>query len=568
MARVSKNQKLELVWAGKEGRANPEPRILLEDKTKSYSAKPAKKELFEGAMQPTYDNMLIHGDNLLALKSLEQEYAGQVKCIYIDPPYNTGSAFEQYDDGFEHSVWLSLMRDRLGLLNTLLSEEGIIAIQIDDNECHYLKILCDEIFGRENYINSIVVRMSTASGVKTSHRDKTILKEKEYILIYSKNITNVSINPQYIASANFSEEFQYILEKNSSDNPKDWNVLNLNTVLKDLDLKKDPSDKKFKKFIQENASKIWRRAFIRGKMKELSLENPKEIIVNKDSVGIEHYYYGGREMYFYQSQFHDCYTEEGVQSLPSHLLCDFWSDVNTGKLFNEGDIDFRNGKKPEFLVSRLFKMFSNPGDLVLDSFLGSGTTAAVAHKMGRRWIGIELGDHAYTHCLPRLQKVVDGSDQGGISKAVNWKGGGGFKFYELASSLIAKDSLGNDIISKEYNGDMLAEAMCKLMGYKYSPDKEIFWKQGKGTEKNYIFTTTIVMTEQYLEEIKDTLGKDTLLICCSAFIGNPKNHANITIKKIPQSVLDKCEWNKPGYPLPVKEDVAPADFEFDEEDSV
>jgi len=220
--------------------------------------------------------------------------------------------------------------------------------------------------------------------------------------------------------------------------------------------------------------------------------------------------------------------------------------------------------KPERLIERVLTLGSNEGDLVLDSFLGSGTTAAVAHKMGRRWIGVELGDHAYTHCIPRMQKVVDGKDSGGITETQNWKGGGGFKFYELASSLIVQDEEGNLIISKEYNADMLAEAMCNLMGYKYAPDKSIFWKQGKGTEKNYIFTTTMVMTAQYLEEIQRALGNDSLTICCSAFIGNPRVFPNIAIKRIPQAVLDKCEWNKPGYPLPVREDFTEEDFEFDE----
>ena len=182
--------------------------------------------------------------------------------------------------------------------------------------------------------------------------------------------------------------------------------------------------------------------------------------------------------------------------------------------------------------------------------------------MGRRWIGIELGDHAYTHCQTRLQKVVDGTDTGGISKAVNWTGGGGFKFYELAPSLLVKDEMGNLVIAKEYNADMLAEAMCKLMGYKYAPDKNTFWKQGKGTENNYIFTTTMVMTAPYLEEIARTLGNDSLMICCSAFIGDASVFPNITIKRIPKVVLDKCEWNKPGYPLPVREDFVDEDFEF------
>ena len=221
--------------------------------------------------------------------------------------------------------------------------------------------------------------------------------------------------------------------------------------------------------------------------------------------------------------------------------------------------------KPEKLIQRILHLASNPGDLVLDSFLGSGTTAAVAHKMGRRWIGIEMGDHVYTHCLPRLQKVINGEDQGGITKSTNWKGGGGFKFYELASSLIIKDKMGKEIIDPKYNADMLAEAMCKLMGYHYHPDTEVYWKQGYASEKSFIFTTTNNLQPEDLKEIHDKLGEANLLICCGAFRGDFKAFPNMTLKKIPAAVLKKCEWGKPGYPLPVREDFTDADFEFEEE---
>lgn len=519
------NNKLELVWAGKEGRANPEPRILVEDKTKSVNSQEAN------------GNMLIHGDNLLALKSLENEFAGKIKCIYIDPPYNTGNAFTNYDDGFEHSIWLSLMRDRLELLRTLLSNDGSIWITLDDNEVHYAKILCDEVFGRTNFLGNIIWQHS----VQGKNDSKNFSLHHNHNLVYRKT-------EEFTINRIPREEKHNKAYSNPDNDPRGpWRSGDVRSPNLRENLIFDittPSGK-----IIKAPEKGWRWS----KDKILEKISSKEIVFSQDEKRI----------------IRKIYLSEQNNRVPETIW--FGEEVGTSREANSENKELFpenpfSTPKPERLIERVLTLGSKEGDLVLDSFLGSGTTAAVAHKMGRQWIGIELGEHAYTHCLPRLQKVVDGSDQGGISKAVNWKGGGGFKFYELASSLIVKDSHGKDIISKEYNGDMLAEAMCKLMGYKYSPDKEIFWKQGCGTEKNYIFTTTMVMTAQYLEEIQEQLGKDSLLICCSAFIGNPGCYKNITIKKIPQAVLDKCEWNKPGYPLPVKEDFTPADFEFDEEE--
>lgn len=207
--------------------------------------------------------------------------------------------------------------------------------------------------------------------------------------------------------------------------------------------------------------------------------------------------------------------------------------------------------KPERLIERVLTLGSNPGDLVLDSFLGSGTTAAVAQKMGRRYIGIELGNHAYTHCYPRLKMVTDGTDQGGISKAQNWKGGSGFKFYELAPSLLKEDRFGNLVINKEYNADMLAAAMAKQEGYTYQPDTTLYWKQGQSSEHDYIYTTTQFLTVESLDAISETMQEgESLLICCTAFQKEcTTHHPNITVKKIPQMLLGRCEFNKDNYNL-------------------
>ncbi len=529
--------KLELTWVGKEKELKIEPRILIENPALSNTAQDENTE-----------NMIIHGDNLLALKALESKYAGQVKCIYIDPPYNTGSAFEHYDDNLEHSIWLNLMRPRLEILKNLLSSDGVIYIQIDDNEYAYLKILCDEIFLRKNFISTICIKMSTVSGVKTSHKDKTFVKEKEFILAYAKDAAQFSIFPQYVPLSKIDEEFQYYLEKNNSDNPDCWEIKRLKDVLieKKIDIK---NQTQFKEFIDSNARFIWRRAFIRNEYKSLSQQNPDKIFyVNKN--GQEHYYYRGREMFFLSEKFHDCFTEFGYKHSISDLLGDIWLDINTGKLFNEGGVEFRNSKKPEFLIARILEMSTSKQDLFLDSFLGSGTTAAVAHKMGRRYIGIEMGDHAYTHCKERLDNVISGVDNGGITKAVDWKGGGGYKFYELAPSLIVEDKFGNPIINREYNADMLAAAMALHEGFTYEPDENYYWKQGKN-ENTYIFTTTAHVTEENLlsieKEMKD--GEYLIIACRSYTSGIEKQFKNISIKKIPQALLGRCEFGKDNYNL-------------------
>ena len=229
--------------------------------------------------------------------------------------------------------------------------------------------------------------------------------------------------------------------------------------------------------------------------------------------------------------------------------CDLWTDIATTGLDNEGIVEFRKSKKPEKLISRILEISTKRGDLVLDSFLGSGTTAAVAHKMGRKWIGIEMGAHAYTHCKVRMDKVIEG-EQGGISKAVNWKGGGGYKFYELAPSLVVEDKFGMPIINKEYNADMLSAAMALHEGYAYCPDENYFWKQGKN-ENSYIFTTTQHVTESFLEMIsKEMQEGESLIVACKSYEqGVDKLFKNIFVKKIPKVLLDKCQFGVENYNL-------------------
>ena len=569
---TEKLQRLELTWPGKEDRFNPEPRILLEDKKKSYSRSAEQTDLLDSAVKPTFDNMLIHGDNLLALKALEQDYSGKIKCIYIDPPYNTGNAFEHYDDGLEHSIWLSLMRDRLEILKRLLAEDGSIFIQINDDEYPYLKIICDEVFGRNNYEATFYV--------KVRHENRILREDTRYqlvieqVLFYKKS--NLFIPPRREKTKDISLDYIWDIEiigkPTSIERIHGYDV----EIYKPTDYKITKSENgSFKQYqirgsliTQKGSASEYYEQNLRTRRELDGLGTLYKVIgmgINGDGLGYRYIIQpsksDSKNGFYFQGKPKKSTVNKGLP------YPNFYDCVN---IFNnagyEGGNEFRGGKKPEDWICFLLSLVTNPGDLVLDSFLGSGTTAAVAQKMGRRWIGVEMGDHVYTHCIPRLKKVIDGEDQGGITKAVNWQGGGSFKFYELASSLIVTDKYGQQIISKEYNADMLAEAMCKILGYRYKPDKEIYWKQGFSSEKNFIYTTTMSLQESSLDRLAEEIGDNNLLICCSAFVGNSRIYPNISVKKIPAAILKKCEWGREGYPLNLK-DYKPTDedFEFDEE---
>ena len=543
-----KLQRLELVWPGKNERVDVEPRILIEDVEKSYSADPKiqekiNRQLFkqEPEIAPTFDNMLIHGDNLLALKALEAEYSGQIKCIYIDPPYNTGNAFEHYDDGYEHSIWLSLMRDRLEILKNLLADDGSIWISLDDNEQAYCKVLCDEIFGRKNFVCNVIWQKKFSP----QNDAKWLSDNHDFIIVYAKNkeIWRPNLLPRSL-----DMDARY---KNLDDDPRGaWtsgDMLRKDVQKSGLYSVTAPDGTVY----NPPSGRSWR--FPEYKYKELLADN--KIWFGAKGNGVP------RIKRFLSD------VKQGATALTIWLHEEVGHNQDAQKEVRKfNSIDIFATPKPEKLIHRILTLATNPGDLVLDSFLGSGTTAAVAHKMGRRWIGIEMGDHIYSHCLPRLKKVIDCEDAGGITKSVKWQGGGGFKFYELGSTLIVTDKHGRQVISDKYNPEMLAEAMCKLMVYKYAPDKETYWKQGYSSEKNFIFTTTMNVEEQLLAEMSQALGDGNLLICCGAFTGNKTAYDNITIKKIPQAILKKCQWGSAGYPLPIREDFSDEDFEFEDEE--
>ncbi|HEY7770797.1 site-specific DNA-methyltransferase [Longimicrobium sp.] len=518
---MNRKQKLELTWIGKENRPKLEPRILLEDPERSYHAS------LRVSQGDHFDNRLIFGDNLLALKALEQEFAGKVKCIYIDPPYNTGSAFEHYDDGLEHSVWMGMMRDRIVLLRRLLSEDGSIWITIDDTEVHYLKVMCDELFGRENFVASVV--WEKADSPRNSARQFST--DHDYVLVYSKT-------PSWLPRRLPRTEEANAIYSNPDHDPRGaW-------------LPGDPYANKPYSKGQYSIAGPTGRVFTPppGRYWRISEERLRELDADgriwwgpkgDARPSIKRYLTDVSELVV-----RTLWTKEEVGSNRT--------SKNEMRALFPAESTF-DTPKPERLLERVLRIATDPGDFVLDSFAGSGTTGAVAHKMGRRWIMVELGEHIHTHIIPRMRKVVNGDDPGGITKAVGWKGGGGFRYFRLAPSLLQKDRWGQLVINPEFNGAMLAEAMCKLEGFTYAPSDTVYWQHGRSTESDYIYVTTQHLGPDQLAQLSDEVGDNrTLLVLCAAFRGDDTRYPNLTVKKIPKQVLSRCEWGRDDYSLNVQ----------------
>lgn len=554
---MSKKQKLELTWIGKEDRTRLEPRILIEDPELSYHATARRAG-------DIFDNMLIQGDNLLALRALEQDFAGKVKCAYIDPPFNTKQAFDHYDDGLEHSVWLSMMRARIEILHKLLDKNGSLFVHIDDNEVGYLIVLIDEIFGRANRVSIVTFKQSAASGPKAINPG--IVTTNNFILYYAKDKEAWKPSRVFTATSRDDRYSKYIA--NFADPFSEWQLLGLRQAFLSSehmtswsDAKKqygDELDTKLDKFVLDHAERVVRTARVAPKdvnenarkALQCSVEDPGKVFKSDREDKDSYYFLSGEQLIFYQTK---TKLIDGIRTTAAPLT-NLWDDLLSNNLHAEGGVDFPNGKKPEALIKRIIELSTDHGDLVLDSFAGSGTTGAVAHKLGRRWIMVELGEHCHTHIAPRLTRVVRGDDKSGVSKAVGWQGGGGFRFYRLAPSLLEKDRFGNWVIAKQYNPAMLAEAMCKLMGFTYapSPEPEAYWQHGHSTETDFIYVTTQSLTHDALRKLSEEVGtKRTLLVCCKAFSGREASFLNLTIKKIPQVVLTKCEWGRDDYSLRV-----------------
>ena len=533
---MQKKGKLELTWVGKYDEEKPvEPRILLEDTEKSYG-------------DPDSENMLIHGDNLIALQALQQDFVGKIKCIYIDPPYNTGSAFEYYDDDVEHSIWLSLMRKRLLLLHSLLEDDGFLCCHIDASESHYLKVVLDEIFGRSNYLTSLYIRVRYPD--KTLKSDMDFHKEIEQVLVYRKSS---EATPNFDYDEVGYDKFIYAIEelgtgKEITLGGKKVTVFEKNEY---KIIKKPDGDEYGLKeiwatgtILDGNSSGRFFRDYLNGRYEE----DGYGVLYKVYGIGDDRYDYryftgpkrqGATKGKYYQGVPIDKLEAEKIER--KKPIGGFYDLAGSfGNCRHEGGVEFRSGKKPEALIEMIIRYFSNRNDWVLDSFLGSGSTTATAHKMNRRWIGIEMGDHAYTLCKVRMDNVING-DKTGISQKVNWRGGGGYHFYELAPSLLVKnDKLPIYQINPTYTFNMLCEAICKIEGFKYKP-QDVF--HGHSSEKRFIHVTTEFVNAEYVRSLSQHLDEgQSLLIYATKIQSDMMLPDNIEVKKIPKDLLDKCNF--------------------------
>jgi adenine-specific DNA-methyltransferase len=541
---MNHKQKLELTWIGKEKRPRLEARILLEDAGRSYHAG------WRMSDSDIFDNRLIFGDNLLALKALEQGYTGRVKCVFIDPPYNTGSAFTHYDDGLEHSIWLGLMRDRLEIIRRLLAEDGSLWITIDDNEAHYLKVLCDEVFGRGNFVANVIWQKKYAPA-----NDAIWLSDShDHVLVYAKN--KILWRPELLSRT----EKVDLAYKNPDNDPRGAWKSGDYTCNKNAD---ERPNLYYPITNPHTGDEVW------PKRTAVWRFNPEAHKVNVEK-NLVWWGKDGTNSVPAFKRLLDSVKKDGI--VPQTIW--LWEDVGHTQDGKKEQIrlipdDPFGTPKPEKLLNRILHIATNPCDLVLDSFAGSGTTGAVAHKMGRRWIMVELGEHCHTHIIPRLQKVIDGEDKGGVTESVGWQGGGGFRYYRLAPSLIVNDRWGNPIINPEYNAAQLAEALCKLEGFTYAPSEIQWWRHGHSSERDFIYVTTQNLSIEQLQALADEIALSpdpspasgrgehrSLLICCAAFRGITAARAaerwtNLTLKKIPKMVLSRCEWGHDDYSLNV-----------------
>jgi adenine-specific DNA-methyltransferase len=577
---MSIKHKLELTWIGKESRPRLEPRILLEDPAKSYHAKHRVTD------HDQFDNRLIFGDNLLALKALEQEFAGEIKCIYVDPPYNTGQAMPHYDDGVEHSIWLSLMRERFEILKRLLRKDGTFFCQLNDDEMAYGKVLLDEVFGRANFLNQVSVKMKQTAGASGGGEDKRLKKNIEYILIYARDKDGDGGFQNFNEVYDEEDLFEVIEDMRAEG--KSWkytrvlmslgqrhylktvedgsgqpikiyrhdNVVMtpITQICKDEELSEQECYVKYFDtiFRDTNAqSSIRTRVMgaVAGEGEFFSIDYVPKSGKNKGRETTLYYKGNNCDLIAWLK---DVAVKKGERLVKLEKAGTFWEGFPLNNLTKEGGVLFPQGKKPEALIQKVLDLATDTGDWVLDSFGGSGTTGAVAHKMGRRWIMVELGEHCHTHIIPRLTRVIDDKDTAGITKATGWKGGGGFRYYRLAPSLLEKDKFGHWVVNKQFNAAMLAEAVCKQEGFIFEPSSEVYWQHGHSTERDFIYVTTQTLTREQLAALSEDVGEQrTLLVMCSAFRCKADSFSNLTVKKIPNAMLHRCEWGKDDYSLQI-----------------
>jgi adenine-specific DNA-methyltransferase len=535
--------RLELTWVGKESRPRLEPRVLVEDPKLSYG-------------DPRSANILIHGDNLLALKALEQDFAGRIKCIYIDPPFNTGQAMEHYDDGLEHSIWLSLMADRLRILRELLTPDGTLFAHIDDNELGYLMVLLDEIFGRSNRLFVVTFKQGSATGHKAINPG--CVNTSNFVLMYARERANWA--PNRVFTARGRDPRYNLFIENKQDDFRKWRFRTLirayarasGSSERDARRAIKRSPDLIDQFVIEHAESVVQMARpnyegVGAATRQLideSKRRPDDILRLERDGYSDILLKGGMRILFYSDKLK---VIDG-RRVAGEPLTTIWDDVLSNNLHKEGGVEFPKGKKPEALVQRILDLSTQPGDWVLDSFAGSGTTGAVAHKMGRRWIMVELRDHCYTHIIPRLKRVITGQDQDGTSKAVGWTGGGGFKLLKLAETLLVRDKDLSTakkpvyIINPKYDAKMLIRAICKIENFRYLRDNH--W-HGASSEHHFLYVTTSLLSQRHLDSVSAQLGEEeALLVYCTRRASRLKVPDYIEVKKIPRDLLAKCSFEE------------------------
>lgn len=400
-------------------------------------------------------------------------------------------------------------------------------------------------------------------GAATGHKaiNPGCVTTTNFILIYSKQKS--SWNPHRVYTKRGRDDRYTKFITNINDDYACWNIISLIEAFAQANEIDVPTARKrvkdnpilLEQFVISNAASVIRTA--RPDMKSVGKEIQEMVLASKDRPSEILYLHreGNPDMYFINGErilfYKDKLKNIDGEFVSAEPLTTLWDDILSNNLHKEGNVSFPKGKKPEYLIKRVLEIATDEGDLVMDSFLGSGTTIAVAHKMKRRWVGIEMGEQAYTHCKPRLDSAIADNDKSGITKAVNWHGGGGYRFFELAPTLINRDPFDEYVINGEYDADMLAAAVALHEGFRYQPDSTLFWKQSVGNESSYLFVTTRHLNSTYLDSIKDTMEDgEYLIIACRSFDSGLDNaYSNITIKKIPQMLLSRCEFGKTDYNL-------------------
>ena len=525
-----KKGKLELTWVGKHEEKMVEPRILIEDEYKSFFINDT-------------ENKIIQGDNLIALKALEHDYTGKIKCIYIDPPYNTKSAFESYDDNLEHSIWLNMMRDRLKILWNLLSDDnGVLLISINDDECHYLKVMCDELFGRGKFITSLIWNYEG----NTDNQAK-IINYHEYILVYSKTgeLDNLNVIDPNVSNNSklFKKEIRNTIIKNGPKNPMSSVIIPKGFPASFENGEISVSKVNYPKY---NENVIVKDFKVSKSVEAVTGWSSKNLLINFTNNNFAPINDAkGQETTFEMKETGAIEVVKKRKQDKGHFVSVLrgFGTTNQMRIFLESlGLKF-SYPKPIDLIAYLIEAFTGPNDYVLDSFAGSGTTADAVIKLNneknskRKYLIIELSeDNAENVILPRLLNRLESLEVD--KRAIN-----GFKYYNLAESLLVKNKkLPVYSINPNYTFDMIAEAICKIEGFNFKPIGRF---HGRSSERRFIHITTEYVNAKYLYSLlTEVKEKQSLLVYCSKVQSEIQVPDNVEIKRIPKDLLDKCTFEE------------------------